>query len=318
MLSFTTDDLRAEDCFDHWCEVRGKSLFGVTIELPHVHRASFRGRFSAVDIGGAVVSNMAASSYQVSRTVADIARLAADSLCIGLQVRGPGWVETGFGPPQFVNAGDFTLSHSDLPFAATPQRSDGFDYRMLKIPIAGDILLDSCADDLSARTVNNQARFARPFAALFDALTKQPVQGAAAAEDIAHMARLAMIVSGRLAHGSHECRAALRVGFLHAARAILARDLRLPGLSPQAVAKELGISLRQVHVLFEPTGLSFARTLTAMRLEEACRLLKAMPSCAITEIALRCGFDSIATFYRVFRSTYGMVPRDMRSLKGSN
>lgn len=34
----------------------------------------------------------------------------------------------------------------------------------------------------------------------------------------------------------------------------------------------------------------------------------------IDEIAFSCGFDSIATFYRVFRATYGMTPNDARRM----
>jgi hypothetical protein len=45
MISFSTDELRPQDRFDHWCEVRGKSLFGVTIELEREKRADFQGRF---------------------------------------------------------------------------------------------------------------------------------------------------------------------------------------------------------------------------------------------------------------------------------
>jgi len=87
MLSFSTDDIRPQDRFDHWCEVRGKSLFGVTIELEREKRASFQGRFSATPIGNAVLAEMTASSYRVSRTPADIARVSSDSLSIGLQIR---------------------------------------------------------------------------------------------------------------------------------------------------------------------------------------------------------------------------------------
>lgn len=51
MLTFSTEDLRPQDRFDHWCEVRGKSLFGVTIELERERRADFHGQFSAIPIG---------------------------------------------------------------------------------------------------------------------------------------------------------------------------------------------------------------------------------------------------------------------------
>jgi AraC-like DNA-binding protein len=123
-----------------------------------------------------------------------------------------------------------------------------------------------------------------------------------------------MLERGRLPPGMPECRAALRAGFFHAAHEILTRDHHLPNLSPGAVARELGISLRQIHVLFEPTGLSFSRTLTAIRIRSACRLLETMPARSITDIAFACGFDSLATVYRAFRDSSGMTPTDMRSL----
>lgn len=310
MLTFSTDDLRPQDRFDHWCEVRGKSLFGVTIELERERRADFHGRFSAVTIGNATLAEMSASSYRVGRTPADIARVAGDSLSIGLQIRGPGHMNTGRDRVHRVREGDVTVSHSDLPFAATPERSDGFHFRALKIPLTGDILLDARARDLTPEALGRDARLTRLITAMFTALSEQHT--AAQAADIEHIARLALVARGRLAAGVPESRAALRAGYLHAARAIMKRDLHRPDLSPATVAAELGISLRQVHVLFEPTGLSFARTLTAMRLEEARRQLQTMPARSVAEIAYACGFDSIATFYRVFRSTFGMTPGDVR------
>ncbi len=83
-------------------------------------------------------------------------------------------------------------------------------------------------------------------------------------------------------------------------------------LAPVVVARELGISLRQLHVVFEGAELSFSRTLSTMRIEEAKRLLLAFPALPVTQIAYGCGFDSLATFYRVFASTYGMTPGETR------
>jgi AraC-like DNA-binding protein len=314
MLSFSTDDLPLRDRFDHWCEARGKSLFGVTIELPRERRADFFGRFSAAQVGGAVVSEMQAASYRLSRTDKDIGRVAGNSLCISRQVRGPGWVDVGRGRILSVREGDLAINHSDLPYTGTPQRSDGFHYRMLKIPLSGDILLGAPAHDLFAAMSEPQSAFARPLSALFNAITGGWRDLADPSAAVTHVARLAMLERGRLPAGMPESRAALRAGFFHAAHEILVRDHHLPNLSPGAVARELGISLRQVHVLFEPTGLSFSRTLTAMRIRSACRLLEAMPARSVADIAFASGFDSLATFYRAFRDSSGMTPTDMRSL----
>ena len=311
MLSFSTDDLRPQDRFDHWCEVRGKSLFGVTIELEREKRDSFQGRFSATPIGDAVLAEMTASSYRVSRTPADIARVSSDSLSIGLQIRGPGWMKIKGDRVHLVREGDVTISHSNMMFAGTPERSDGFDFRTLKIPLTNDLALGARTHDLFPEPLMQGARLTRLIKATLSALEHDPFQ---ASGEIESIARLALIARGRLAQGSPEGRAALRAGFLHAAREIMIRDLHRPDLSSATVAAELAISLRQVHVLFEPTGLSFARTLTAMRLKEARRLLGLTPARQVADIAYACGFDSIATFYRVFRSAYGMTPGDVRAM----
>lgn len=312
MLSFSTDDLRPQDRFDHWCEVRGKSLFGVTIELERERRADFQGRFSAIPIGDAILAEMTASSYRVSRTPADIARVSSDSLSIGLQIRGPGWMRIRGGRVHQVREGDLTVSHSDLPFAGTPERSDGFHFRTLKIPLTNGIVLGARAHEIAPEPLTRGTRLTGLIATMFNALSRQPSQPSETDDRIAHIARLTMIARGLLAQGLPESRAALRAGFLHAARDIMTRDLHRPNLTPAMVAAELAISLRQVHVLFEPTGLSFARTLTTMRLEKVCWLLETMPVRPTADIAYTCGFDSIATFYRVFRAAYGMTPSDMR------
>jgi transcriptional regulator GlxA family with amidase domain len=50
-----------------------------------------------------------------------------------------------------------------------------------------------------------------------------------------------------------------------------------------------------------------------MRLADASRMLAEAPERSVTDIAYLCGFDSIATFYRVFRAAYAMTPRDARA-----
>ena len=105
----------------------------------------------------------------------------------------------------------------------------------------------------------------------------------------------------------------MRFGQFHAARRLIAANLHRPDLSPQMIADALAISLRQLHVLFEPTGVSCARTILAMRLRQARSLLAVRSGETVTQIALACGFHSIATFYRVFHAAYGIAPGDVRA-----
>jgi len=314
MLNFTTDDLRPQDRFDYWREVRARNLFGVTISLKPYERLSFRGRFCALPTGGAILSEMQASSYWVSRTIADISRASSDSLCIYQQTGGASWFNSKGGGEFVVSAGDIAISHTDMPYLTRPTTVHGFDLRVLKIPFTGREDVVRRARDLAPTLLRNDPRLKTVISALFAALAANCAECPDADCDlnVGHLAQLALLARGRVRSGSPETRAALRFGFLQATRDILSRNLHRPDLTPAAVAAELAISLRQIHVLFEPTGFSFARTLTAMRLKEARRQLATMPARSVADIAYACGFDSIATFYRVFRSTFGMTPGDVR------
>ncbi len=318
MINFSTDDFRPHERFDHWCEVRARNLFGVTISLDPQHRAHFRGQFSAVSVSGAILSNMRASPYMVSRGDADISRASSDSLCIYQQLGGASWFNSK-GEGEFrIAAGELAVSHSDLPYTTAPTTPHGFDLRILKIPLAGRETFAQPAQGLAPALVRDNPRLKTAIAASFAALVADVSENPDADfdHDVGHLAQLALLARSRAAPGSPETRAALRFGFLKAARNVLAQHLHRPGLSPTAVAAELGISVRQLHLLFEPTGRSFARTLIAMRLAEARRMmLGVMSPRPIADIAYACGFESMATFYRVFRHAYGMTPNEMRAEK---
>ena len=60
--------------------------------------------------------------------------------------------------------------------------------------------------------------------------------------------------------------------------------------------------------------MTFSQYLNAVRLEHAIELLKNNTEhLAITEIAAKCGFDTIRHFNRVFKDITGMSPRQMPS-----
>jgi AraC-like DNA-binding protein len=318
MISFDTDGLRPADRFDHWCEVRAKGLFGVTIEVPRERRPDFHGRFSAREMGGATIAEMRASSYRASRSWADIKRMPVESLYICRQVRGPGALRAGKERVHAIADGTITITHSDVPFEGIPQHSDDFHFLALKIPVAGNEGLTAGVDNLTCEPLLPETPVAKLIEATFAAILAQQVEAGDADATIRHIAQLALLARGRVASGTPESRGAVRHGFLHMALALVRSHLLRPDLSPAQVAKTLNISVRQLHLLFEPTEKSFSRTLLAMRLAEARRQLESAPLRSITETALACGFDSIATFYRAFHQAFGMAPGDLRKVARHN
>jgi AraC-like DNA-binding protein len=122
--------------------------------------------------------------------------------------------------------------------------------------------------------------------------------------------RLLAVACGR---GAGEHGEALREARLAEAKRYIHQHLANPDLTPQTAADALRISVRQLHLLFEPSGASFAQYVLRQRLEE-CRAALAKPigERSVTDIALAWGFNSLSTFYRTFRQTFGATPTELR------
>jgi len=103
-----------------------------------------------------------------------------------------------------------------------------------------------------------------------------------------------------------------RTGRLQAARAFIENNLEWGDLTPANTARALGISVRQLHLLFEPTGTTFSRYVLARRLERARSTLAREPGRKVIEVAFACGIESSTVFYRAFRDAFGMNPTDYR------
>ena len=97
-------------------------------------------------------------------------------------------------------------------------------------------------------------------------------------------------------------------------RAHIEEHLRDPDLTPQSIADDLHITRGYMHRLFPGDIESPARYILRRRLEEAHRALSdsMQTSRSITTIAFEQGFNSLPHFSRVFRSRYGVTPRDLQ------
>ncbi len=94
----------------------------------------------------------------------------------------------------------------------------------------------------------------------------------------------------------------------------LSRDATEPGLDPARFAERMGMSVRYLHRLLEPTGRSFSEHLLASRLACAAEMLRdpALSQMRIGAIAEKSGFADLSHFSRSFRKTYGDTPYGWR------
>jgi AraC-like DNA-binding protein len=86
------------------------------------------------------------------------------------------------------------------------------------------------------------------------------------------------------------------------------------GLTPAAIAQDLGISVRYLHYLFAKQATTFGRELVRVRVERARDLLsdRRCADLPIGDVASRCGFAEASHFARCFRSSFGVAPSDYR------
>jgi AraC-like DNA-binding protein len=310
-----TDEVEPHDRFDYWREVRAKGLFGVTAELERERRADFFGKFSLRQLGGGGLVELKASHYTVERSTTDIADAPSDSICVYQQLGSGGWFGGMRGSDFAIANGSFATSHTDLPYRTAPLGPEGFHLRILKIPLSGLSTQDKRMRELAPRTFDDPG-LAPLLGACFADLGEAAAgdDGAAdAASLVQALAHLALIERGIVRPGSRLGQAALRTARLSQARRLIARHLQDPDMAPTTVADLLGVSVRHLHMLFESAAKSFSQTVTDERLKQSRRLMREAPDRLIADIATSCGFDSLATYYRVFNAAYGMAPGDFRA-----
>ncbi len=104
---------------------------------------------------------------------------------------------------------------------------------------------------------------------------------------------------------------------LRRAEALL-RDRYGDEITISGIARESGISLRQMQDLFRRThGLSPHAYLTRLRLEQAhLHLMGKTPAPSVTEAALTAGFGHLGRFPQTYRNRFGRLPSQSRATQG--
>ncbi len=86
-----------------------------------------------------------------------------------------------------------------------------------------------------------------------------------------------------------------------------------PEMSPGNAARKLGLSVRDLHLVFSDDGDTFMSYLMKIRLYHARQALKAQ-AVSITQVTFSNGFNSSSQFSRAFKRFTGMSPGEYRKL----
>ena len=314
-IRFSTDDLPPRDRVRFWCDYFAKQAHSITpSEIPDP--GAFRAEASGSVAGGFALLDIESGLERVRRTSADVAKDKSEGFFIRRFRRPTIWrIVAGGIPVDLIHEpGDFCVSSTEWQFDAESKGPASFD--ILIIPQAA----------LSPLLAGG--RLARPFrlpgasplgsllgAAMGAAKAQAPLLsdqlGEAVLRNLCGLVALACGASDEDAERGRDTR---RSAQLAAVKRYVDLHLADPGLTPAIAAAALGMSARQLHRLFEPSGGTFARYVLRQRLLQCRDTIAGATGTgrSVVDIAFGWGFNSMATFYRAFVSEFGSPPAVLR------
>jgi len=314
-VHFSTDGLPPRDRVRFWCDDFAQRVHSFTPgEVPDA--AAFRAEASGHAAGGFALLDIETGLERARRTAADVAKDKTEAFFIRRFHRPAIWrAALKSTPVDLVHEpGDFCLSSSEWRFDAESKGAASFS--VLVVPQAA----------LSPFLAGG--RLARPFrlpgaspigsllgAAVDAAKAQLPLIPDELADAVLrNLSGLAALACGASDEGAEQGRKSVRAARLAAVKRHVDLNLADTDLTPASAAAALGVSPRQLHRLFEPTGGSFARYVLRQRLLRCRDAIAGATGTgrSVVDIAFGWGFNSMATFYRAFANEFGAAPVALR------
>jgi AraC-like DNA-binding protein len=315
-VHFSTDHIPPRDRVRFWCDYFAKQAHSITPgEIPDP--GAFRAEASGSIAGEFALLDIKSGLERVQRTAADVAKDKTEAFFVR-RFRVPViWKAAPRSTPVDLihEPGDFCVSSTEWQFDAESKGPASFD--MLIIPQAA----------LSPLLIGG--RLQRPFrlpgasplgsllgAAIDAAKAQTPMLPNELGEAVLrNLCGLVGLTCGASDEGTEQGQDSLHSARLAAVKRYVDLHLADPSLTPARAAAALGISARQLHRLFEPNNISFARYVSRQRLLRCRDTIAGATGTgrSVVDIAFGWGFNSMATFYRAFASEFGSPPAMLRA-----
>lgn len=308
--TLSTSLLPPSDRADFWHDAVSRTF--VPLEVTLHEEAPSTATISSSRLGFLQISTVSAGPQTVTRKPRMIARDGKEHLTLTLLHRGVA-ERSQDGRDTVVRPGQFSLSDSRRPFSKTLRQAFSFTSFHFPRSVLGVTDVDLCA--VTATAFGQDGASSALLAGHLKRLTRSaesltPAQGR----------RLAMITCDLLAcviqEREHRPQApAAGHALLTRVKEHVLRHLDDPDLDPTGIAAAHHVSVRYLHKLFEPEGITVSRWIQQQRLERCHRELARATTYApsVAAVAHRWGFTSPSHFSRVFRLAYGTTPREWQA-----
>jgi len=303
---WSTEDVPPRDALAYWRDSIGQVMLELDIEADG--RRGFSAHLDQGSLGPVTANFLKATPQCVSRTRSGISRSSDEAFLL---------VHLRQGEFQFVRAGQTTqVRPGDCLLMDSRERYGVVcplptECLILHLPASWLRARLACPETLVGRVLHPAAGWAGALTAAVAALDPADIghlalSPSAVAEQIVALLALASGPVGMPRSHQEQLHGRLR-------QALQDRYHEI-GLTPAAIAGELGISVRYLHHLFAKQATTFGRELLRVRVERARTLLDEHRGAdqPIGEVAARCGFAEASHFARCFRSRFGVAPSDYR------
>ena len=298
-----------EEAFWNWRQVAGV-FFDVALGDPEA-LAQFHIDMESHDLGGVVISRIAASAQTFRRSAFTIARTGFDHYLVQLYRRG-GYVGHVDDDPIEVRPGDtciLDMAHTLHTFA------EDFENITLVMPRSTLAPLVRAPQGLNGIVLAGDSPRGALIGQHLSALSAQA--GRLVPSELPALVQATAMLVAACAGPEADKRAA-QGGRAHAPSITLIRrfielNLASDSLAPETLSRQFGVSRPTLYRLFEPYG-GVATYIRRRRLERCFQEITAPAKDRrrIAEIAYGWGFRNEAAFSRSFRQAFGVSPREAR------
>lgn len=309
-MIFSTDDVHPRERLSYWREVATRGY--VEHEFQPEYGQAFTGKVSITSLPGLGLTSFEADPARVTRTERSAARADSGDLLLCMHRSGELAVSQDGRNAVFK---DRALLLLDPLRAFTIEIRERSTNIVVKVPRAlFEARVGNCTN-LTANPVTDAVGIAAVTMGFLELLPDQAellddVAGLKVAEQLLDLAALALTT----VHSTSTSLSSPRATALLRLKATIERLLVEPGLKPERVAAETGISIRYANDLLAAEGFSIERYVMTRRLERCRNALDdtSQSHRSIGEIAFKWGFSDLSHFGRRFKAQYGLTPTDYR------
>lgn len=311
-----SEDLPVADRFAWWREMTSHTL--MPTEITSDHADDFRACFRLLELGAAQVSVLSYPSLRSRRTPALVRRSDPELYHLALTLSGRQSISHRRRDAS-VGVGDLLLYDSSHPSDASAFPDDGGAVQgiVVNVPRAAIPLPATKVDRLLGAPLPGDTGMGALLSQFLIRLA--PELDSCRPQDAIRLGGVAVdLITAFLAHHTdtedgvppESRRQTLMVGI----HSFIERNLGDPQLSPAAVAASHHISVRYLHQLFQPQGVTVSAWIRQRRLEGCRRDLAdlQLSDKPIGFLAARWGFVHASEFTRAFRRAYGIPPSTYR------